>query len=107
MKTEQTEQIDSKTKPAEENKKEEKKKAGGKDSDDSEDFDIQPHVRIATLGNVDSGKSTLTGLLISSPGTLDDGRGAMRDLVATEEEKKVGRTHSIGQEIMGFKENGQ
>jgi GTPase len=36
-------------------------------------------VRIAVAGNVDSGKSTLIGVL--SRGQLDDGRGAMRQTV--------------------------
>lgn len=33
------------------------------------------------LGNVDSGKSTTSGVLTSAPGSLDDGRGAMRSRV--------------------------
>ena len=40
------------------------------------------NLRIAMLGNVDAGKSTLTGLLTSAPGTKDDGRGALRSAVA-------------------------
>lgn len=36
-------------------------------------------VRIAMIGNVDSGKSTLIGVLTNS--TLDDGRGAARSSV--------------------------
>ena len=39
------------------------------------------NLRIGVLGNVDSGKSTLTGVLSSAPGSLDDGRGLMRQKV--------------------------
>lgn len=39
------------------------------------------NIRVAILGNVDAGKSTLTSILASSPGTLDDGRGAARSRV--------------------------
>lgn len=41
------------------------------------------NLRIAMLGNVDAGKSTLTGVLTSAPGTLDDGNGLMRERVFT------------------------
>jgi len=33
------------------------------------------------LGNVDAGKSTLSGVMTSAPGILDDGRGAIRSKV--------------------------
>jgi len=39
------------------------------------------NLRVAMLGNVDSGKSTLSGILTSAPGSLDDGRGSMRSKV--------------------------
>ena len=39
------------------------------------------NIRLAILGNVDAGKSTLTSILASPPGTLDDGRGAARSRV--------------------------
>lgn len=39
------------------------------------------NVRVAMLGNVDAGKSTLSGILTSAPGTKDDGRGAIRSKV--------------------------
>ena len=63
-------------------------------------------VRIAVIGNVDSGKSTLVGVLTKC--VLDDGRGAARQLVFNyEHEKQNGRTSSIAHEIMGFKSSGQ
>ena len=63
-------------------------------------------IRVAIIGNVDSGKSTLVGVL--SKGELDDGRGAARLKVFNfTHEAQNGRTSSIGQEIMGFDENNQ
>lgn len=58
-------------------------------------------VRVAVIGNVDSGKSTLVGVL--SKGIMDDGRGSARLKVFNfNHEANNGRTSSIGQEIMGF-----
>jgi len=55
------------------------------------------------LGNVDGGKSTLSGILTSTPGTLDDGRGLMRSKVFNfAHEANNGRTSSVAHEIMGF-----
>lgn len=63
-------------------------------------------VRVAIIGNVDSGKSTLVGVL--SKGELDDGRGAARANVFNfTHEAENGRTSSIGQEIMGFNDEGE
>jgi len=63
-------------------------------------------VRVAVIGNVDSGKSTLVGVLTKC--VLDDGRGGARQLVFNfDHEKENGRTSSIAQEIMGFKEQNQ
>lgn len=63
-------------------------------------------VRVAVIGNVDSGKSTLVGVLTKC--MLDDGRGALRKLVFNySHEKENGRTSSITQEIMGFKNGKQ
>ena len=59
------------------------------------------------IGNVDSGKSTLTAVLSCPPGTLDDGRGALREKVFNFiHEKNNGRTSSIAHEILGFDNNG-
>jgi GTPase len=58
-------------------------------------------VRVAVIGNVDSGKSTLVGVL--TKGIMDDGRGFARTKVFNfSHEASNGRTSSIGQEIMGF-----
>lgn len=63
----------------------------------------QENVRIAMIGNVDSGKSTLTAVLACPEGTTDDGRGALREKVFNfSHEKGNGRTSSIGHEIIGF-----
>lgn len=61
-------------------------------------------VRIAVIGNVDSGKSTLVGVLTKC--VMDDGRGSARAKVFNfDHEQKNGRTSSIGQEIMGFNDD--
>lgn len=65
-------------------------------------------VRVSVTGNVDSGKTTLTGILAAPAGVTDDGRGALRDRVFNfAHEKENGRTTSIGHEIIGFDLNGQ
>lgn len=64
------------------------------------------NVTVATVGNVDSGKSTLVGVL--TKGSLDDGRGKARAKVFNfAHEAGNGRTSSVAQEIMGFKHSGQ
>ena len=61
-------------------------------------------VRVAVIGNVDSGKSTLVGVLTRC--VNDDGRGSARSLVFNySHEQANGRTSSISHEIMGFKHN--
>ncbi|CAN0051689.1 unnamed protein product [Ascophyllum nodosum] len=63
-------------------------------------------IRIAMIGNVDSGKSTLIGVL-SSAG-LDDGRGAARSLVLRHRhEQENGRTSAVTMEIMGYSKDGE
>jgi GTPase len=71
---------------------------------------VQPtsdnYIRIAVVGNVDSGKSTIVGVLTKN--FLDDGRGSARLRVFNyPHEASNGRTSSIAQEIMGFDENGK
>lgn len=57
--------------------------------------------RIAVVGNVDAGKSTMLGVLVK--GSLDDGRGKARvNLFRHKHEFDSGRTSSVGMEIMGF-----
>lgn len=73
---------------------------------EDEDLSHMKEVRVATIGNVDSGKSTLVGVLTKC--ILDDGRGYARQLVFNfDHEKGSGRTSSVTQEIMGFKNNKQ
>jgi len=61
--------------------------------------------RIAVVGNVDAGKSTLLGVL--TKGGLDDGRGKARvNLFRHKHEIESGRTSSVGMEIMGFDSKG-
>lgn len=63
-------------------------------------------VRVAVIGNVDSGKSTLVGVLTRC--IKDDGRGSARSLVFNySHEQANGRTSSISHEIMGFTGHGQ
>jgi GTPase len=53
-------------------------------------------LRVAIIGNVDSGKSTMVGVLTRS--VLDDGRGSARSKVFKHgHEESTGRTSSIGQ----------
>ncbi|KAG9245509.1 P-loop containing nucleoside triphosphate hydrolase protein [Calycina marina] len=57
--------------------------------------------RIAVVGNVDAGKSTMLGVLVK--GGLDDGRGKARvNLFRHKHEMVTGRTSSVGMEIMGY-----
>lgn len=58
------------------------------------------------LGNVDSGKSTLLGVL--TQGELDNGRGRARlNLFRHLHEIQSGRTSSISFEILGFNSKGE
>jgi GTPase len=63
-------------------------------------------MRIAIVGNVDSGKSTIVGVLTS--GRLDNGRGLARSSICRHRhELESGRTSSITQHIMGIKASGE
>jgi len=71
-----------------------------------QDVDDVIETRIAVVGNVDAGKSTLLGVLVK--GGLDDGRGKMRvNLFRHKHEIESGRTSSVGMEIMGFNSKGE
>jgi GTPase len=62
--------------------------------------------RIAVVGNVDAGKSTMLGVLVK--GGLDDGRGKARvNLFRHKHEVESGRTSSVGMEIMGYDVHGE
>ncbi|OJJ81426.1 putative GTP binding protein (GTPBP1) [Aspergillus glaucus CBS 516.65] len=63
-------------------------------------------LRVAVVGNVDAGKSTMLGVLVK--GNLDDGRGKARvNLFRHKHEIESGRTSSVGLEIMGFDSHGE
>lgn len=71
----------------------------------SADFESND-TRIATIGNVDSGKSTLTGVLANH--SLDDGRGAARAVILKHRhEQDNGRTSAVSVEIIGYKNDVQ
>lgn len=64
------------------------------------------HIRVAVIGNVDAGKSTLIGTIKS--GILDNGRGQSRLLVTKyQHEVHSGRTSTITTHLIGYKEDGQ
>lgn len=63
-------------------------------------------LKISLVGNVDSGKSTLVGVL--TRGILDDGNGFARShILKHNHERARGQTSSIGTEIIGFDKNGK
>lgn len=63
-------------------------------------------LRLAVLGNVDAGKSTLLGVLTHSE--LDNGHGRSRlNLFRHLHEIQSGRTSSISHEILGFDNKGE
>ncbi|KAL3901778.1 MAG: hypothetical protein SGCHY_000356 [Lobulomycetales sp.] len=65
-----------------------------------------PESRVAVVGNVDAGKSTLLGCLTRD--VLDDGRGKARvNLFRHKHEIESGRTSSVGTDIMGFDSHGR
>eukprot|EP00056_Hartaetosiga_gracilis_P013958 m.236527 g.236527 ORF g.236527 m.236527 type:complete len:313 (-) comp13922_c0_seq9:9567-10505(-) len=62
-------------------------------------------VRVAVVGNVDAGKSTLLGVL--THGVMDNGRGLSRkQLFRHQHEMDSGRTSSVSYDIMGFDSKG-
>jgi elongation factor 1-alpha len=63
-------------------------------------------IRVAIAGNVDSGKSSSIGTLIT--GRQDDGRGSARTYVLKyDHELKTGRTSSVSQQIIGYDPEGK
>lgn len=64
------------------------------------------HIRVGVLGNVDAGKTTLIGTLVSS--TLDNGKGSSRSqVVKHKHEKETGRTSTVSQHLIGFDADGK
>ena len=69
--------------------------------DDQRSIDL----RVAVLGNVDVGKSTLIGVL--TQGQLDNGRGLARlNMFRHKHEFQTGRTSCVSHEILGFDPSG-
>ncbi|CAG0888514.1 unnamed protein product [Darwinula stevensoni] len=69
--------------------------------DDRNSIDL----RVAVLGNVDAGKSTLIGVI--TQGELDNGRGRARlNMFRHLHEIQTGRTSSISHEVLGFNSEG-
>jgi GTPase len=55
---------------------------------------LESHLRIAVIGNVDSGKSSVTGVMIT--GKLDNGNGSARKTVLKlPHEKATGRSSTV------------
>eukprot|EP00568_Trieres_chinensis_P002659 CAMPEP_0183304390 /NCGR_PEP_ID=MMETSP0160_2-20130417/9489_1 /TAXON_ID=2839 ORGANISM="Odontella Sinensis, Strain Grunow 1884" /NCGR_SAMPLE_ID=MMETSP0160_2 /ASSEMBLY_ACC=CAM_ASM_000250 /LENGTH=737 /DNA_ID=CAMNT_0025467431 /DNA_START=67 /DNA_END=2280 /DNA_ORIENTATION=- len=64
------------------------------------------NIRIAVVGNVDAGKSTLIGSLTTS--TLDDGRGRCRtSIMKHRHEIESGRTSTATTHLLGFRHTGE
>ncbi|KAM7533369.1 hypothetical protein Aperf_G00000123509 [Anoplocephala perfoliata] len=63
-------------------------------------------IRVAVVGNVDAGKSTMLGVL--THGELDNGRGRARQyLFRHKHEIESGRTSSVSNDILGFDADGK
>lgn len=63
-------------------------------------------IKVAIAGNVDAGKSTFIGSLVS--GENDNGRGSARSIVFNYiHEIKTGRTSSVAHQILGFDYEGK
>jgi len=64
------------------------------------------HTRVAVIGSVDAGKSTLIGTLTT--GILDNGRGQSRNSIAKyKHEIETGRTSTISSHLLGFNASGK
>lgn len=64
------------------------------------------NIRVAVVGNVDAGKSTLIGTLITS--SLDDGRGKSRTAIMKHRhEIESGRTSTATTHLLGFRSTGE
>jgi len=64
------------------------------------------NVRVAVVGNVDAGKSTLIGTLTTS--SLDDGRGKCRtSIMKHRHEIESGRTSTVTSHLLGFQSSGE
>ena len=81
------------------------------DKDNDESFSIGEtlsarNIRVAVVGNVDAGKSTLIGTLITA--SLDDGRGKSRTAIMKHRhEIESGRTSTATTHLLGFRSSGE
>lgn len=77
------------------------------DKENKENFSnkmSERHVRVAVVGNVDAGKSSLIGTL--KTGQLDDGRGLSRTkIMVHKHEMDSGRTSTIASHLLGYNED--
>jgi GTPase len=65
----------------------------------------EQHIRVAVVGNVDAGKSSLIGCLVS--GTLDNGRGSARSkIMKHKHEIDSGRTSTSDTHLLGLDKDG-
>jgi hypothetical protein len=82
-----------------------KPKQGGENMSVAETLSSR-NIRVAVVGNVDAGKSTLIGTLTSS--CLDDGRGSSRtSIMKHRHEIESGRTSTATTHLMGFRSTGE
>jgi len=90
---------------------EEEKVADVDTSHDQEPVSVQEtlssrNIRVAVVGNVDAGKSTLIGTLTTS--FLDDGRGSSRtSIMKHRHEIESGRTSTSSSHLLGFRSSGE
>ena len=64
------------------------------------------NIRVAVVGNVDAGKSTMIGTLTTS--FLDDGRGSSRtSIMKHRHEIESGRTSTSSSHLLGFRHSGE
>jgi ribosome biogenesis GTPase A len=65
------------------------------------------NIRVAVVGNVDAGKSTLIGTLTTS--SLDDGRGSSRTAIMKHRHKiiETGRTSTATTHLLGYRHSGE
>lgn len=79
---------------------------GEKDEDIISNTLSERNIRVAVVGNVDAGKSTLIGTLTTS--SLDDGRGRSRTTIMKHRhEIESGRTSTATSHLMGFRHCGE
>jgi GTPase len=82
-----------------------KPKQGGENLSVAETLSSR-NIRVAVVGNVDAGKSTMIGTLTSS--CLDDGRGSSRtSIMKHRHEIESGRTSTATTHLMGFRSTGE